>query len=264
MVTFNKIKPPLSPAARRSRSSDNATEGGDTAKYILVPDSDFERPYLAVPDGNAFIWPLGTEGFELTETAELGKHKYLGEIELDVDIIHKSETNIILSGIFPGHTSVDNMLALRQIFYADTPERGKILHLPGILPFLQYVVGESMRFSHPEDDRTQDISYSCTFVKVGTGKAAPGSAGGTVSSSAVGTSSDGPVTAPPKGSFTKFASAQPGQNTLRQFARTFLGNANNWAALYNDPRNHAIFDALGIASHEVPDYALPTGTQVWV
>lgn len=253
---FNTARPPLSPAARRS-----SFEGGDqdTARYMRVPDDDFERPYLAVPGGIAFIWPLGTEGFEITNAAELGKHKYLGEIELDVDITHKAEKNIILSGTFPGWTSVDNMHALERVFNADTPERGKILHLPGILPNLQYVVCQDSRFSHAENDMTQDMAYSITLVKIGLGKPGP------VTSSVAGTvSSAVPTTAEPRGSGTRIASAQPGQNTLRQFARVFLGNANLWTKLYDDPRNRKLFDDKNVPSHQVPDYELPLGTQVWV
>lgn len=254
--SFNRTKPPLSPMARRS-----SFVGGDedTAKYMRVPDDDFERPYLAVPGGIAFIWPLGVEGFEITNSAELGKHKYLGQIEIDVDITHKAEKNIIMSGVLPGWTGVDNMRALERVFNADTPERGKILHLPGILTNLQYVVCQDSSFSHAEDDRTQDLSYSLTMVKVGLGKPGP-----VTSSTQATVSSGGPTTAEPRGTFTRFASAQPGQNTLRQFARTFLGNANLWTTLYADPRNRALFDNANVPSHQVPDFALPTGTQVWV
>lgn len=253
---FNRTKPPVSPMARRSSFVDGDE---DTAKYMRVPDDDFSRPYIAVPGGIAFIWPLGVEGFEMTIAAELGKHKYLGEIELDVDITHKAEKNIVLSGVFPGWTSVDNMLALERVFNADTPERGKILHLPGILPNLQYVVCQDGRFSHAEEDRTRDLAYSFTCVKVGLGKPGP------VTSSAQSTvSSEAPTDAEPRGSLTRQASAQPGQNTLRQFARTFLGNANLWTTLYADPRNKALFDSRNVPSHQVPDFALPTGTTVWV
>lgn len=245
----NKSRPPMSPAIRRG-SANLIIPDEDTAKYILDPDGDFERPYLAIPGGRAFVWPLGVEGFEIQDMAELGRHKYLGEIELDVDVTHKAETEITLSGIFPGWTSTDNMAALRQIFFADTPERGKILHLPGVLPNLQYVVCERETFSHTRDERTQDIEYQFSVVKVGTGKPSPSTLppGSTTGNSGRGT--------------RKFRST--GQvNTLRKIASRVFRNSQRWTQLYAVRQNAAWFDKRNISSHKAPDYRLPLGTIIY-
>src|SRR5688500_16933540 len=97
----NTAKPPPAISLKHGIANlDQVVE--DTAQYLLDPDDDFARPYLAIPGGRAFVWPLGVEGFELVDQAELGRHKYLGEIEIDIDVTHKAETMITLSGIFPG------------------------------------------------------------------------------------------------------------------------------------------------------------------
>lgn len=241
----NTEKPPLSPAVKHGVRAINAftLPEYDTARYLLDPDDDFPRPYLLVPGWRAFIWPLGVEGFEIQDQATLGRHKYLGEIELDVDVTHKGETGITLSGIFPGHTSVANMQALRQVFSVDTPERGKVLHLPGILPNLQYVVGETFTYTHAEDERSQDIAYSCSFVKVGTGPKAKAAApaGNTART-------------------TKKFVSNSRYNTLRKIATRLK---MSWTNLYAVKANAAWFDKRNISSHRAPDYRLPNGTVIY-
>jgi hypothetical protein len=221
---------------------------------MLDPEDDFARPYIAIPGGRAFIWPLGVQGFELQDQAELGRHKYLGEIELDVDVTHKSETTITLSGTFPGWTSVENMNALRAIFYADTPERGKILHLPGILPNLQYVVAERETFNHAQDERTMDIEYQFSVVKVGTGKKAPNT-GPTQPDQGRGTTG--------KGRGTRQFKANSQSNTLRKIAYAVFRNGARWTELYAIRANAKWFDSRDIPSHKAPDYRLPVGTVVY-
>jgi hypothetical protein len=110
----------------------------DTARYIRLPDTDFARPYITVPGGPSFVWPLGIEGFEVQDQAELGIHKYIGDIELDVEVMHRNQATITLSGVFPGHTSTENMLGLRTVFQAEQPPGGKILHLPHVLSQAQF------------------------------------------------------------------------------------------------------------------------------
>lgn len=249
----NHEKPPLSDAVRHG-SVQAGLPVEDTAKYILDPDDDFARPYIAIPGGAAFVWPVGVEGFEVEDQAELGRHKYLGEIELDVDVIHKAETTITLSGTFPGWTSVENMQALRAVFFADTPERGKILHLPDILPNLQYVVAERGSFSHAQDDRTMDISYTFTVVKVGTGKRAPN----------VGpTQPDSGRNNSPRGRGTRRYRATSNVNTLRKIARAVYKSEKRWTELYAIKQNAAWFDKRDIPSHRAPDYRLPLGTAIY-
>lgn len=249
----NTDKPPLSDSIRHGVANlDTVIE--DTAKYLLDPDDDFARPYLAIPGGRAFVWPVGVEGFEVVDQAELGKHKYLGEIELDVDVTHKGESTITLSGIFPGWTSTENMLALRAIFYADTPERGKILHLPGIFSNLQYVVCDREAFTHQQDDRTMDIEYSLSVVRVGTGKKSPNTGP---------TQPDQGRKSTGKGRGTRRFTVNSKTNTLRRVAYAVFRNGARWTELYAVKKNASWFDKRDIASHKVPDYPLPLGTVVY-
>ena len=246
----NHEQPPKSPVVRHG----GVLHAHDTAAYLLDPDDDFARPYIAIPGGRAFVWPLGTQGFRLEDAAELGRHKYLGEIELDIDVTHKAETTITLSGVFPGWTSVENMNALRAIFYADTPERGKILHLPGILPNLQYVVAERESFSHAQDERTMDIEYEFSVVKVGTGRRGP-SVGPTQPNQ--GGSTQG------KGRGTRSFRVNAKVNTLRKIAYHVFRNGARWTELYAIKKNASWFDKRDISSHKAPDYRLPLGTVIY-
>lgn len=244
-------QPPASPQIRNARRGVNErtpASNQDTARYLVDPDDEFARPFLSVPGGNVFIWPLGTEGFEIVDTAELGKHKYLGDIELDVDVTHRGERSITLSGIFPGWTSVQNMQALSEIFYADTPARGKILHLPGILTTYNYVTCSSLRHSHAEDERTMDIAYSLEVVRIGVGpKAKPTGA-----------------TEPNQGGKSSVAGTRKftvtmDENTLREIAADVYGSGARWVDLYAIKKNADFFNNHDVKQHQVPDYRLPNG-----
>jgi hypothetical protein len=116
----------------------------DTARYIRLPDTDFARPYMSVPGGPTFVWPLGIEGFEIQDQAELGIHKYIGDIELDVEVMHRNQATITISGIFPGHTSTEEHACLRTVFQAVQPPGGKVLHLPHVLSQAQFVACQSL------------------------------------------------------------------------------------------------------------------------
>lgn len=254
--TYNLAKPPLAPTVKRSSLSasndiDRRIEH-DSARYLLTPDEDFSRPYLAVPGVNlAFIWPLGVEGFEIADQADLGKHKYLGTDKMDVDIVHGGETSISMSGIFPGWTAAANLRALRAVFYARSTAIGKILNLPYIFQDLKYVICDNLRHSRPDDERLLDISYSVTFVVVGgAGDRSPDQI-------------DTPNQIPPAkigGRTAQTFSSTNAVNSLRKIAQKVYGNSERWTDLYK--LNGAWFDTRNIPSHLVPDYRLPTGTQI--
>ena len=114
-----------------------ATRGDedDTTYYIRRPGEAFLRPWLAIPNGIAFLWPLGLEGFSLTIDPTLGIHKYIGDNAVKVDVVHKGEERISMSGSFPGKTGPDAMQALYNVVYADTPPGGKVLYLPHALDY---------------------------------------------------------------------------------------------------------------------------------
>jgi hypothetical protein len=247
---INNTKPPLSPAASRG-----ALRSVETAKYLVEPDEDFQRPYLAIPGVNvAYVWPLGIEGFELSVETELGIHKYIGEADLDVDITHKGQKDIVMTGLFPGHTSVSNMRALEAVYEADTPERGKILHLPGVLPKLQYVMGRSMRFSHAQDDWTTDIAYEISFVRVGVGIAAPNATSAQLDSGTAPASST-------LGRGSRSFITNAATRTLLSVARVVFNNSNQWTELYVANANY--FSQRGIPMFQIPTYLLPVGLTLY-
>lgn len=242
----NTARPPLSPAV--AHVENRRTE--DTARYLLSPDDSFARPYLAIPNGNAFVWPVGIEGFSIVSNTQLGMHKYLGDIEIDVDVTHRGELRITMSGTFPGWSAPENMRALQGIYNAVTPERGKILHLPGIYDRLQYVVGENLSFDHPDDDiMTMDIGYSVTFIKIGAGSRTPD----------IGPEQpDEPASGGIVGKHT-FVSNQR-YNTLKKIAVRLYRNPDRWRDLFQ--WNRAWFKKRKIPSHKARDYKLPAGTKV--
>jgi|SRR5215831_1189398 len=140
----------------------------DEVRYILRPDREFRRPWVATPGGSAYVWPGGVEGFQLTSNAETGIHKYLGEIGTDVIVVYPDEFHISLSGTFPGKTSVANLHALRSVLLQQTIY-GHILALPGIQSQLLYVVPINHQFAHDPGDYTSNVNYSVEFIKTGTG-----------------------------------------------------------------------------------------------
>ena len=103
------IRPPGPSGDTGYRVYTNIGNADDTAHYILKPDLQFYRPWLASPgvgaSGIAFVWPLGIEGFTLASTAELGIHKYIGDNDIDIEIVYPDEYHITLNGIFPGKTA---------------------------------------------------------------------------------------------------------------------------------------------------------------
>lgn len=230
---------------------------GDTARFLR---NDFAKPYLAVPGGSRFTWPVGVEGFEVNEDAEIAKHKYLGDLDLDVDVTHRGEETIVMTGTFPGWSSTKHMNALRAVFRAPSPQSGKVLSLPLILPTVAYVVCQSLRCTHATDDRTQDIEYTLTMSKVGSSAAGRG-----LASSSAGSSSPLPgaggsgvqPTAPGLGS-SGTVTTTDNLNTLRKVAEATMGDDGWWGGFYNS--NKSYFDGLGIPTHDIPDYPIPPGT----
>jgi hypothetical protein len=221
----------------------------DTAHYLLVPDRQFSRPYLAIPGDAVFTWPMAVEGFEIADEAELGVHKYISSgANLTVDVVHKGETRITLTGTFPGWTSSENMQALRDVFYKDTPSQGKLLYLPGILAKSQFVVCESLTSAHADDERTMDIAYTAVFVCVNPGVKIKGSYEpiGATKSTKVGT--------------RKFKTTSK-INTLRKIAKKVYKNSGKWTVLYSISKNLKYFK--NVPTHKVPDHKIPAGKTVY-
>lgn len=230
----------------------------DPAMYTRNPGVHFYRPWLASNDkfnGPAFIWPLGLEGFDLSIEPQLGIHHFIGDNAVTVDVTHLGEERFTMTGNFPGDTAPDNLRALRQIVYMQTPKLGKVLYIPHVLPYAQRVVVGRTSFSHAEDDRGKDMTYSIEFVRVGIID--------------VGKHDNEPriVDAPPPGAPSRAQAgsrslkADAKHNTLRKIAEWKLGSTKKWDDLYD--KNEAWFRKKGIPASKAPDYKLPAGTKVF-
>lgn len=225
---------------------------GDTAQYLIDPQF-FTRPWISVVGGPAFVWPGGIEGFEISVDPTLGIHKYIGDNAVEVDVVHKGQENVILSGTFPGSISAKAMQVLRDIVYQNTPEGGKLLFLPHMLPAIQRVAVANARFSHSEGDMTQDISYSIEFVRIGITNKRPGLP---APFKPVPNPSSGVARGKAKRIFTVTATV----NTLRKIAKFKLGDTGRWYHLYG--ANAKWFKDHNIRQDQAPDRRLPVGTKL--
>lgn len=224
----------------------------DSAAYVRIPDKDFRRPWLGIPGYKAFVWPVGVEGFELGVDPMIGKHKYLGENGVEVEVTHVGEESIVLSGSFPGRTSAANMNALRDIIMQPTPDRGKILYLPLVLPKYQYVVVETSRFTRGQEERFMDINYTISFVKVGTGKKI------TDIRSHQGTdASQIPNTANDRGTPPRTFIVSDVVNTTRKIAAVIFDDPMLWNQIAQPNKDWFVSARVPLAM--VPDYRMPIG-----
>lgn len=223
----------------------------DTARYLLDPSNDFARPYIRVPKGQVYVWPVGIEGFQIQTDSTLGIHKYIGDNNVDVQVVHRGEKHITLTGTLPGWTSNENMRALESVCVARSPERGKILHLPGLYTHLQYVQVVSWGFSHDEDDiMSMDIRYTLEVVKMSLGPKKPGSP--------TQPNQQGGGKPPPLGKHVFRVNHK--HRTLRSIARKVYHRRDRWTDLYI--LNHKIFDRKKVPSHKIPTYRLDLGTKI--
>jgi hypothetical protein len=226
----------------------------DTAYYTLEPGQQFFRPWLRVPGGRAFVWPLGVEGFNLSIDPTLGIHKFVGDNAVEVDVVHLGEERIRLSGLFPGLSSVDAFQALRDLVYAKTPRRGKILYVPHLLTHAQRVVVGRAEFDHPENEiGTRDLSYNIEFVRIGIE--------GRMNEPPVEDPVPQPTPGQPaKGAGKRVFTVNAKYNTLRKIATYKFGNSNRWRDLFNT--NEKWFRDHHIPAHKAPDYRLPNGLKI--
>lgn len=254
------LKGPFNPFADE-KNGELRGDPDDSAMYVLEPGANFLRPWISVPGGRAFVWPLGVEGFSLTIDPTLGIHKYIGDNAVKVDVVHKGEEHLSMTGTFPGVTSIDAFRALRDIVYADTPERGKILYIPHLFTYTQRVVVVSARFDRPEDGRGTDLSYTIDLVRLGPGTTVhedqlvdPEPQGGAAAKTS------GAKGASDAGVHRKFV-VNGTYNTLRKIAALKLKSASKWRVLYD--KNQGVFRRLHIPAHEAPNKRLPLGTVIY-
>jgi hypothetical protein len=227
----------------------------DSAHYILRPDVEFYRPWIASPavaaGGPAFVWPLGVEGFTIANNADLGIHKYIGTNDIDVEIIFPSERHITMNGIFPGKTAAQQFRALEAVILHPSTVFGKVLCLPLVAERVLYVTVSNYTFSHDQEDRTGTISYSLEFIQQG--------AGSQIKRKQLRPPKRNPTTkTSPRGKSGKRRKTTSG-TTLRA----------NAAQVYNDPaeqytvlgRNlNDLTAQTGLAPHQLAYSPLPPGT----
>jgi len=229
--------------------------GQDPARY-LIPDSNLFHKRPSIQSGNAvFIFPIGVEGFRRSGQALLGRHYYIGDNDVDVQVVHFDEARIELSGTFPGITAVDNMVELTNLLASPTPDRGKILYLPGIFERIQYVNVENYDFVHDAEDRTHSISYVLSFLRTGIGRRIRD-----------------PHGTPPKPNPSvkkkkrarhagRYVIVRDMSRTLRQIAHQAYGDSKLWGRvleLNEEPISKLIAD---VPRHQLPQYRFPIGTQ---
>lgn len=233
----------------------------DSVAYISEPGVNFFRPWLSVPGGAAFVWPLGVEGFSHSLDPQLGIHKYIGDNAVKVDVIHNGEERLTLSGSFPGMSSIGAFRALRDIVLADTPARGKVLYVPHLFTYTQRVAVGTTHFDHAETDRGTDLTYSIEFVRLG--------AAARVHEDDLVDVEPQP-TVPPATAGAKGGSGAGAHrpfrvngtyNTLRKIAAHKLGKADKWRALYD--KNSRWFIMHNVPAFRAPNHRLPLGTTIY-
>lgn len=228
--------------------------GQDPAKY-LIPDSQlrYARPRLT-SGTKEFIWPVGTEAFRHSGQAVLGIRRYIGDNAADVHVIHKDEAHIELSGVFPGLKSVDAMIALKDVITSQTPERGKILTLPGIFEEVKYVAVESYEFNHDEDDRTHSISYSIQFIVMGTGNDIGNRKAATPAPQPGVSTRPGETAKRPASSPNRTVTSTQTMNTLPLMSKHVYGTPDKWPQIVE--LNAAYFQTV-MAGGLTPHHLLP-------
>lgn len=242
--------------------------GIDPAAYLLKPGTvaspgnhsagqwAHARPYLSNGD-DVFVFPVGTEGFEEQGQATLGLHHYIGDVEADGVTVHRDESRIILSGTFPGITSVDVMRECRAMLRSIPQALGLILWVPGIFEREQYVLAESWNWQHNADDRSHSIDYSITLVRVGD-KHRINDPSGSIPPANPGTKTKG------KGKPHKIFTVKSSARTLRAIAKIVYKNANAWprlVALNEGQLNKWKKSHPAIPTYKIPTYRWPIGTK---
>jgi hypothetical protein len=233
--------------------------GQDPARY-LIADGNLRHSRPSFQSGDdIFIFPIGVEGFRRSGQALLGKHYYIGDDEVDVQVIHLDEARIEMSGTFPGTSAVDNMIELTGLIRKKTPEKGKLLFLPGIFERIQYVNVENYDFNHDPDDRTHSISYTITFIRTGIGNLIRDPFG-TPPLPNPAVSTDGN-----KGKAThRRMTITAKRRTLRAVARDAYKNPRLWTRVLklNQTRIHKL--APKVPKHRLPYHRFPLGTKFFV
>lgn len=258
LADFKKadIRPPGPPAPMGYKVGVvNHAADDDQAHYILKPDTQFYRPWLASPGGSAFVWPIGVEGFTFTSNAQAGIHHYIGDNDVDVQLVYPDELHIVLTGSFYGRTSVQNMLALRAVILQKSSEAGKILALPGIESQILYVSTINHQFNHDQTDHTRSVSYSIEFIKVGTG-------GGLKTPPLQLPSANPLVKSAPRGKSQSRTVVKQGKQTLRSISSKLYGDFSSASVLKLMQKNTETFSDQNLPLYKAVNQMIPPGTKL--
>jgi len=231
--------------------------GQDPARY-LVPDGNLfhPRPYLTSGD-LIYVWPVGVEGIRHFGNSAVAIHRYIGDSDVDVQVVHKDEARIEMSGTFPGITAVDNMAALKLLVRDQTPDPGKTLFLPGIFERVQYVVVENYDFVHAADDRTHSFDYTITFIRTGPGRRIADPHGTPAPPNPT-------KKVTPRGHPGRYTLSKSGSQTFRQIAKRVYGSSEKWKHLADlNARLVQYSHAMAIPFFQLPTYRWPLGTKIF-
>jgi hypothetical protein len=226
----------------------------DPARYLLRAGRNFRQPYLRIPNGARFTWPVGTEGFSYSSDAALAIHRYIGEEDIEVNVIYRDEPHIEMSGTFPGNTGPGLMRELLQVLEAKTPGAGKVLWLPYIFPRIQYVAAESWSFDHEANDRTRSLGYRISFIKVGVGRVI----------SIPGPEEPQDPGQPPPAPPARYFRVRDGYRTLRRISSKVYKTEHKWHRIYNlnQKKLDAYFKKHKIPRHKFPTHRFPLGMRL--
>lgn len=231
----------------------------DSARYLLEPDTEFYRPWIAnPPNGSAFIWPGGIQGFNISSTSTLGIHHYIGEVDIDVDVIYPSEEHITLTGHFPGKKSVNFLQRLKKVLLEKTSEAGKVLALPLVEERILYVAVSNYAFTHDENDNTDTVGYSIDLVRVGVG-------GKLILPTLTPPKNNAQAKKKKKGKSAKkktVSSGGGGGGSLRSLAMAIYGNTSVDAQLQIIKDNQDNLEAQGIQAFTLPITSLGNGVEL--
>jgi hypothetical protein len=223
---------------------------------LLIDRRRFERPRLSIIGGDEFEWPLGVEGIEISGSASLAEHLYIGDNAAVLQVMHSDNRRIVLTGMFPGLTGSANVRDLLEILIAPTDDNGKILTLPNsIFPRTQIVVPETWSFSHPEEDSSDSWTYTTTLRRTGVGAKVK------APRTTVSPLDPIPSTAKPRGNSARFVTVNSSVTTLRGVAANLFENPNRWRELYD--KNRKILDALGVPLALLAVKRLPIGMKLF-
>jgi hypothetical protein len=235
--------------------------GLDPAKYLLRPGEvtspgkhtagqwAHARPYIS-NGSSVFVFPVGPEGFTDQGQTTLGLHKYIGDENIDGVIVHREESRITLTGIFPGLTSVQNRIDCRAMLRQIPKDMGLILWVPGVFGQEQFVLPESWTFEHGEDDRSHSITYAITFVRIGTRKHIADPSG------SIPPPQPGTKKTKPKGKPARIYTIRSSVRTLRGVAKVVYHDYDAWPRLVR--LNEGQLNAWKKKHPSVPNYKIPT------